>query len=72
MSSSSGSSSGGVGFVGLLTILFIALKLTGYIPWSWWWVLSPLWLSALVILLVSIFGVLYSVHIEAKRKVKLK
>jgi hypothetical protein len=41
-------SGGGIGFVGLLTILFIALKLTGYISWSWWWVLSPLWISALV------------------------
>ena len=40
--------SGGVGFVGLLTIVFIALKLTSVIDWSWWWVLSPLWISALV------------------------
>lgn len=39
------SSSGGIGFVGLLTILFIGLKLTGYIDWSWWWVLSPIWIS---------------------------
>jgi uncharacterized membrane protein YhiD involved in acid resistance len=39
------SSSGGIGFVGLLTILFIGLKLTGYITWSWLWVLSPLWIS---------------------------
>lgn len=35
----------GIGFVGFLTILFIALKLTGYIDWSWIWVLSPVWLS---------------------------
>lgn len=41
-------SSGGIGFVGLLTILFIALKLTGYIDWSWWWVLSPLWIAAIM------------------------
>ena len=27
----------GIGFTGLLTILFIALKLTGYVTWSWWW-----------------------------------
>ena len=39
------SSSGGIGFAGLLTILFVALKLTGYIAWSWWWVLSPLWIA---------------------------
>jgi hypothetical protein len=40
------SSSGGIGFIGLLTIVFIILKLTKYIAWSWWWVLSPLWISA--------------------------
>lgn len=34
-----------IGFPGLLTILFIALKLMGYINWSWVWVLSPLWIS---------------------------
>ena len=49
-------SSGGIGFVGLLTVLFIGLKLTHYIDWSWWWVTSPLWISlVLVILIVSIF-----------------
>lgn len=37
---------GGTGFIGLLTLLFIALKLTSAISWSWWWVLSPLWISA--------------------------
>jgi predicted tellurium resistance membrane protein TerC len=40
--------SAGVGFTGLLTLLFIALKLTGYVTWSWWWVLSPLWISFLL------------------------
>jgi hypothetical protein len=42
------STSGGIGFPGLLTVLFIGLKLTGYISWSWWWVLSPMWISALL------------------------
>jgi len=41
----SGSKSGGIGFVGLLTIVFIVLKLTGVIAWSWVWVLAPLWIS---------------------------
>jgi hypothetical protein len=45
MSSSSSSSSGGIGFTGLLTVLFVGLKLTGHITWSWWWVLSPIWIS---------------------------
>lgn len=35
----------GPNFLGLLTIVFITLKLTGYIAWSWWWVLSPLWIG---------------------------
>ena len=57
---SSGGRSGGIGFVGLLTILFIALKLTGYIDWSWWWVLSPLWISASLLgLLLMLLGFCY-------------
>lgn len=38
-------SSGGIGFAGLLTIAFIVLKLCKVINWSWVWVLSPLWIS---------------------------
>ena len=51
------SSSGGIGFFGLLGILFIALKLTGYIDWSWWWVTAPLW-GELVMFLAALFVVL--------------
>lgn len=36
-------SGGGIGFLGLLTIVFIVLKLCGVITWSWWWVLCPIW-----------------------------
>jgi hypothetical protein len=45
--------SGGIGFIGLLTILFIALKLTGNIAWSWWWVLSPVWIPVALILIMA-------------------
>ena len=56
MSSSSSSSSGGIGFTGLLTVLFVGLKLTGHITWSWWWVLSPIWISlSLAIVILTIF-----------------
>lgn len=49
--------SGGIGFVGLLTVLFIGLKLTGHIGWSWWWVLSPIWIStALVLSIILVAG----------------
>ena len=52
--SNSNSSNSGIGFVGLLTILFVGLKLTGYIHWSWLWVLSPIWIMALVLVIVFI------------------
>ena len=43
---------GGIGFAGLLTILFIGLKLGGVIAWPWLWVLSPLWSSFLLVFLI--------------------
>lgn len=52
MGDTTSSSSGGIGFGGLLTIAFIVLKLTGFIDWSWWWVLSPLWIGVLLVLMV--------------------
>lgn len=55
--SSSSSSSGGIGFVGLLTIVFITLKLTGNIGWSWWWVLSPIWITVLMVVAIILFAV---------------
>tara|TARA_R110002096_G_scaffold220563_1_gene409137 strand:- start:1105 stop:1302 length:198 start_codon:yes stop_codon:yes gene_type:complete len=42
----------GPGILSLLLTLFIALKLTGMITWSWWWVLSPMWIGALVVVSV--------------------
>lgn len=50
--SNSRSSSSGIGFYGLLTILFIGLKLTGYIAWSWLWVLAPIWLPLLLLAII--------------------
>lgn len=55
------SSTGGIGFLGLLTILFIALKLTGYITWSWLWVLAPLWIGlAFTIVIIIILAFAYN------------
>ena len=54
----SSSTSGGIGFFGLLAILFIGLKLTGFIDWSWWWVLAPLWAPALVVIAIILFMVI--------------
>lgn len=55
--SESSTKSGGIGFIGLLTIVFVTLKLIGKIDWSWWWVLGPLWIGPIVII-VFIFGLL--------------
>lgn len=46
--------SGGIGFTGLLTLLFIGLKLAGVIDWPWLWVLSPAWISTIVVAVIII------------------
>lgn len=48
----------GIGFTGLLTLLFITLKLTGFIEWSWFWVLSTIWISGTLIILLFFIIVL--------------
>ena len=54
------SARGGIGIAGLLTVIFIILKVSGKIDWPWVWVLSPLWISAivgivLILVILSIF-----------------
>lgn len=59
MDSKNNTTSGGIGFTGLLTIVFIVLKLLDVIKWSWWWVLSPIWISfgiALVIIFIPLLA----------------
>ena len=58
--SNSDSSSSGIGFTGLLTVLFVGLKLGGVIDWSWWWVLSPLWIIAIIFLVVMVVVLLFA------------
>lgn len=43
------------GFLSLLGLLFIGLKLMGYIDWSWWWVLAPLWVPVVAAAVVFLF-----------------
>lgn len=54
------SSSTGIGFTGLLTIVFIVLKLCGVIAWSWLWVLSPIWISIIIAILIIAIAFLIS------------
>lgn len=67
MSNTSSSSSGGVSFLGLLAVLFIGLKLTGYITWSWWWVLAPLWGGVAILLVLVVIGLIV-VSMEPSRR----
>ena len=55
MSKKSNSNVTGLSFFSILGLIFIVLKLTGVINWSWWWVLAPLWGSALFALLFMLF-----------------
>jgi len=45
---------GRIGFFGVLTILFITLKLTDIITWSWWWVLAPTWIPIATIIILFV------------------
>ena len=64
----SSSSSGGIGFAGLLTIVFITLKLLGKITWSWWWVLSPLWISGSIVIAILIVLLIVAVIVALLSK----
>ncbi len=59
MSEKSTPYNGGVGVLGLLGVVFVTLKLTGYIDWSWWWVTAPLWgglaIATTLLVLVAIW-----------------
>lgn len=58
---------GGFGFFGLLAIAFIVLKLCRVIDWSWWWILSPIWIP-IGITLVSVFIFLIYMIIKNSRE----
>jgi Transmembrane Fragile-X-F protein len=45
-----------IDFGGLLFLLFLALKLTHYIDWSWWWVTAPLWIGLAIYLSIALIG----------------
>ena len=50
---------GGVNFLELLLLLFIGLKLAKIITWSWWWVFSPVWIPALLgIIMLIVIGII--------------
>lgn len=63
----------GIGFFAmlsiLLTIVFVVLKLTGVVEWNWIWVLSPIWIYAILFLLImSVLGILIVMFINKDKK----
>jgi len=73
-------SSSGIGLTGLLFVVFLVLKLTGNIDWSWWWVTSPIWIPValvfglfLIVLLSLILLLIFGFNIDSiKNKLKNK
>lgn len=60
--------SSGIGFSGLLTVAFVVLKLCHVINWSWLWVLSPLWISAIILVVLVVIAAKMPVRITTSTK----
>ena len=72
MSDRNNSTSGGLGLSTVLFLIFLVLKLCNVIDWSWWWVTSPLWIGACLIVLLFIgLWIYYSIE-EARMSPKPK
>jgi hypothetical protein len=47
-------------FLSVLQLIFITLKLIGYIEWSWWWVLGPIWIPLAILSVIFIVVVFFT------------
>ena len=56
---SDNSNSGGLSLATILFLIFLVLKLTNYIDWSWWWISAPLWLTAILYIFIAIIMATY-------------
>jgi hypothetical protein len=52
-------SSNGLGIGTILFLIFMVLKLTNYIDWSWWWVTAPLWIPIIILGIVGLIAIFY-------------
>lgn len=66
MASESTAASGGIGFGGLLAVLFIGLKLGGVINWSWLWVLAPIWGPIALVAVIFAVALLISILVGGR------
>ena len=51
--------SNGLGFTTILFLIFMTLKLAGFINWSWWWVTSPIWIPFISVMILVIIALMY-------------
>ena len=58
----------GSSLTGVLLVILIVLKLTHNINWSWWWVLSPLWIPTVIVAVLIVLTALIVLIIEAFKR----
>lgn len=66
MSNYNPNSSRGVGPLSIMFLIFMTLKLMGYITWSWWWVTLPLWGGIALIILIGVLVVIFNKLLNKK------
>ena len=54
-----------IGVLQILTLIFVVLKLVGTITWSWWWVLSPLWIPASILLIIIVITTIAALIVKS-------
>jgi len=59
-------SSNGIGIGGVLFIIFLVLKLTNNITWSWWWVTAPIWIPVSLVL-VGLLLIGFGTYLKSKK-----
>lgn len=64
--------SSGLGLGGVLTVVFVVLKLVGTIDWSWWWVLSPIWIGIGLNIVIALIEAAVAVRLEMKKQNRRK
>lgn len=66
--SNSKATSGGVSLATVLVAIFVVLKLTHVIDWSWWWIFSPWWIGiAIFVAILAVIGLVAGVVLILKR-----
>lgn len=70
--SNNSSSGGGLGISTVLFLIFLVLKLCNVITWSWWWVTAPLWIGAILYILIVCIVVTYYAIDDAQTTKRLK